>query len=125
MHNPVGRLPLTTMRVLTRLDAASTTGELATAYRTVAAELERIRHLLGQTRARGETLGSVEWRALSPFERTWREVNEDLLISIYGRQDTELAAEEVEYVDLIARELRESGSARWVHELFCEEVEIF
>tara|TARA_R110002003_G_scaffold279_16_gene18145 strand:- start:11085 stop:11462 length:378 start_codon:yes stop_codon:yes gene_type:complete len=125
MHNPVGRLPLTTMRVLTRLDAASTTGELATAYRSVAVELQRIRHLLGQTRARGETLGSVEWRALAPFERTWREVNEDLLISIYGRQDTELTAEEVEYVDLIARELRESASARLVHELFCEEVEIF
>jgi hypothetical protein len=125
---------MTTIRVLTRLDAAvntgdintsSTTAALATAYRTVAADIARLRDLLGQTRARGETLESVDWQTLSPFERAWREVNEDLLISIYGRQDTELTALDVEYVDLIARELRESASARWVHEVFCEEVEIF
>ncbi|KAH7086009.1 hypothetical protein BKA63DRAFT_30819 [Paraphoma chrysanthemicola] len=134
MQNPVGQLPMTTIRVLTRLDAAvntgdintsSTTAALATAYRTVAADIARLRDLLGQTRARGETLESVDWQTLSPFERAWREVNEDLLISIYGRQDTELTALDVEYVDLIARELRESASARWVHEVFCEEVEIF
>jgi hypothetical protein len=61
---------------------------------------------------------------MSPFERSWREVNEELLIWIYGRQDTWLSPEDVESVDCVAREVR-ANVGHWVVGVLREEAEMF
>jgi hypothetical protein len=60
---------------------------------------------------------------MSAFERSWRELNEELLVGIYGRADTWLSAADVAYVDCVAIEMAATGG-HWVWELFREEEEM-
>jgi hypothetical protein len=83
-----------------------------------------IRSVLSDTRARGDQLPLEDWNTMSPFERSWREVNEELLIWIYGRQDTWLSPEDVESVDCVAREVR-ANVGHWVVGVLREEAEMF
>lgn len=85
---------------------------------------EQIRSVLEATRARGNTLALLEWEGMSCFEQAWRQANEDLLIWIFGRQDTALEPEDVVSVEVVARECRANGG-HWVVEVLREEAEIF
>jgi len=61
-------------------------------------------------------------RSLPSFERAWRNVNEQLLVAIYGRNDVELTDADVTFVDRIAKELSDGvgqiGGYEWVGALF-------
>jgi hypothetical protein len=67
----------------------------------------------------------VDWAALRPFERTWRELNAQLLVSLYGAREVVLTQEDIEYVDGVSRRLRagalESGAADWTRGIFLGE----
>jgi hypothetical protein len=82
--------------------------------------MDAVRNILHDTRARGEQLPSINWNLMTPFERSWRETNEELLVGIYGRVDTWLSAADVMYVDCVARETAATGG-HLVWELFGEE----
>lgn len=134
MHNPVGALPMVVARsttIATSPKRPSTNqephpvAELLQACTIVTAQAARIKSLLEQTRDRGDQLPVANWEHMSNFERSWRSDREELLIAIYGRHDTWLSEEDVEYVDLIWMELRASPSATWVLDLFHHEDEIF
>lgn len=116
MHNPVGALPMTVQHAIST--AANPVASLLDACTIVTAQAARIKALLEQTRDRGESLPVANWERMSTFERSWRSDREELLIAIYGRHDTWLGEEDVEYVDLIWMELRASPEAAWVLDLF-------
>jgi hypothetical protein len=67
----------------------------------------------------------VDWAALPPFERTWREINAQLLVSLYGAKEVVLEAEDIEYVDGMTRRLRagasESTAKDWTRGIFLGE----
>jgi hypothetical protein len=117
MQNPVGALPMIVSRATTPHPVAS----LVEACRAITFHANHIRNLLEQTRTRGEHLPLTNLDTVTAFERAWRELNEELLISIYGNCDVELEVDDVRYVDCIAKELRESPEAHWVLELFRED----
>jgi hypothetical protein len=133
MRNPVGNLPMlvsratlsstSTARITLSDSSASPVSALLEATRSVPSRAT-IRSILAQTRARGEALPVIEWNSISPFERSWREQNEELLVAIYGRQDTWLGSADVAYVDCIEREIR-AHSGHWVVECLREEAEVF
>ncbi|EAT81178.2 hypothetical protein SNOG_11470 [Parastagonospora nodorum SN15] len=85
---------------------------------------EQIRTVLEATRARGNTLALENWKGMSCFEQAWRQGNEDLLISIFGSQDTQLEPEDVASVEAVAKECRANGE-HWVVEVLMEEADIF
>jgi hypothetical protein len=144
MANPVGNLPMLVSRTtlssastalssarcpsaarLTLSDAsAAPVNALFEASRSARASRSVTRNILAQTRARGEMLPVIEWHSISPFERSWREQNEELLVAIYGRQDTWLSSADVAYVDCIEKEIR-SNPGHWVLECLREEAEVF
>jgi hypothetical protein len=139
MANPVGNLPMLVSRAalssastaissarysstarLTLSDAsAAPVHALFEASRSAFASRNTIREILAQTRARGELLPVIEWHSISPFERSWREQNEELLVAIYGRQDTWLSSADVAYVDCIEKEIR-ANPGLWVLECLRE-----
>jgi hypothetical protein len=133
MRNPVGNLPMlvsratlsstSTARITLSDSSATPVNELLDATRS-APSRATIRAILAQTRARGEALPVIEWNSISPFERSWREQNEELLVAIYGRQDTWLGSADVTYVDCIEREIR-AHPGHWVVECLREEAEVF
>jgi hypothetical protein len=139
MRNPVGNLPMlvsratlsststalsnSTARITLSDSSAAPVSALLDATRS-APSRATIRAILAQTRARGEALPVVEWNSISPFERSWREQNEELLVAIYGRQDTWLGSADVAYVDCIGREIR-GNPGHWVVECLREEAEVF
>jgi hypothetical protein len=144
MANPVGNLPMLVSRAtlssastalssawntstarLTLSDAsAAPVNALLEASRSARASSNVIRNILAQTRARGEMLPVIEWHTISPFERSWREQNEELLVAIYGRQDTWLSSADVTYVDCIEKEIK-SNPGHWVLECLRKEAEVF
>ncbi|KAH9863868.1 hypothetical protein J1614_009800 [Plenodomus biglobosus] len=65
--------------------------------------------LLTQARAQAAALPPVVWATLTPFERTWRVVNRELLVRLFGRVDVGLSAEMVEVVEGV----RGEGVRRW------------
>lgn len=81
-----------------------------------------INDLLFQSRIRGLHLVILNWEMLSPFEKAWRDKHEELLVAIYGRKDTVLNNEDVQYIDSLSQELRASSMPIWVRQLFqdCE-----
>ncbi|KAH7390904.1 hypothetical protein DE146DRAFT_663066, partial [Phaeosphaeria sp. MPI-PUGE-AT-0046c] len=83
-----------------------------------------IRNMLEETRAYGETLLTMDWTKMSAFEKSWRASNEVLLVSIYGRQDTELRDEDVAHVDAIAKQLA-AKEVQWLLEIFRDDADIF
>ncbi|KAH4066840.1 hypothetical protein HBH50_143770 [Parastagonospora nodorum] len=85
---------------------------------------EQIRTVLEATRARGNTLALENWKGMSCFEQAWRQGNEDLLISIFGSQDTQLEPEDVASVEAVAKECR-ANWGHWVVEVLMEEADIF
>lgn len=52
----------------------------------------------------------VDWAQLSTFERTWRELNAQLLVSLYGAKDVKLSVEDIDFVDGISSRLRAGAS---------------
>jgi hypothetical protein len=112
--NPVNSLPMLISRATNPFHPSTSTSNLAI----------HIRSVLSDTRARGDQLPLEDWNTMSPFERSWREVNEELLIWIYGRQDTWLSPEDVESVDCVAREVR-ANVGHWVVGVLREEAEMF
>lgn len=81
-----------------------------------------MRESLDRTRERGAQLPTVQLASLPPFEITWRDVNEQLLVAIYGRKNVALTVADVHFVDRIAREMREGvgtiSGYEWVGQLF-------
>jgi hypothetical protein len=67
----------------------------------------------------------VDWEALPPFERAWRELNAQLLVSLYGAKEVVLEAEDLEFVDGMSRRLRAgaepSRSEDWTRGIFLGE----
>lgn len=128
MENPVGELPMLVSRATSppqALHAAHSQRQVASAsleetYRAITKV--HMTELLQRTRARGEQLQIIEWDKLSSFERAWREMNELLLVTIYGRKDVALSDNDVEYIDCITSELRsnsdESSIDDWVRRIF-------
>lgn len=129
MQNPVGSLPMSLSQATTAVPNPNATSppiaSLLSACRVVTTHVTLIRDLLEQTRDRGEQLPRADWAAMSGFERCWRMDHEELLVAIYGRFDTWLSNEDVQYVDLIAGELRASPAASWVYDIFREDMEMF
>ncbi|KAJ8115045.1 hypothetical protein OPT61_g3222 [Boeremia exigua] len=78
--------------------------------------------LLQRTRSRGERLHVIDWDALSSFERAWRNINEVLLVTIYGRKDIVLDENDVAYVDCVAKEMEDQSekveTKDWVRCMF-------
>lgn len=111
MDNPVGELPMLISRATSSPRGLHT---IPSQHRLVSASLDdtyraitkvNMVALLQRTRARGEQLHIVEWDKLTSFERAWREMNEVLLVTVYGRKDVVLADTDVAYIDCVAREL--------------------
>lgn len=97
---------------------------VAKACRTSTMTPATLRELLEKTRAHGVTFPVMDWASMSAPERSWRENNGMLLVSIYGRQDTELSDEDVAYVDSIAKQLA-TEEGKWLFDIFTDEAEIF
>lgn len=128
MDNPVGELPMLVSRATSSPQAPYTTpsypllapASLEDTYRAIT-KVNMVA-LLQRTRDRGKQLQVIEWNKLSSFERAWREMNEVLLVTIYGRKDVVLGETDVAYVDCIAREVRgasgEDVPTDWVRRIF-------
>lgn len=128
MNNPVGELPMLVSRAASSPQSLRTT---SSQHRVAFASLEdtyraiikvNMVAVLQRTRLRGEGLQAVDWDKLTSFERAWRELNELLLVTIYGRNDVILDETDVAYIDCIARELRNDSngveSTDWVRHMF-------
>jgi hypothetical protein len=124
MQNPVGTLPMLVTRATLSSDSAAPVSALLESCRSSRGSGAAIKRILEQTRARGDALPVIEWKSISAFERSWRELNEELLVAIYGRQDTWLSAADVAYVDCIGKEFR-ARPGHWVLQCFREEAEVF
>lgn len=124
MDNPVGLLSMHVSNAtsISSTNSADPVGALAGAIQSLNYSADVIRDILYDTRARGEQLPSITLGQMSAFERSWRELNEELLVGIYGRADTWLSAADVAYVDCVAIEMAATGG-HWVWELFSEEAE--
>lgn len=70
---------------------------------------ENMRRKLRESQIYGSSLPDVNATSLSIFERTWRNVNEKLIVKIYGRKDVDLSEADVKYVEYIARQMRKDG----------------
>ncbi|KZM20218.1 uncharacterized protein EKO05_0003645 [Ascochyta rabiei] len=125
MENPVGELPMLVSRAMSQLHTTASQLSVAPAllddtYRAIIKV--NMDALLQRTRARGEQLQVVEWDKLSSFERAWREMNNLVLVTVYGRNDIVLSNRDVKYIDCVSRELR--GGANndvpfdWVRRMF-------
>ncbi|KAH6643166.1 hypothetical protein C7974DRAFT_386943 [Boeremia exigua] len=128
MSNPVGELPMLVSRANLPLPTshqtasrnAMGTSSLDDTYRAIT----RVNMIavLQRTRSRGERLQIIGWEELTSFERAWRDMNEVLLVAIYGRKDVVLDDSDVAYIDCIAGELdhqsNQPGSDEWVRQLF-------
>ena len=128
MENPVGELPMLVSRATSSPQALRMTSSqhpvsaasIEDTYRAIvkvnlSAQLQR-------TRAKGERLQAVEWDKLTSFERAWREINDVLLVTIYGRADVVLDESDISYVDCVAKELRNASGGdpadNWIRRLF-------
>ncbi|KAF2623006.1 hypothetical protein BU25DRAFT_425260 [Macroventuria anomochaeta] len=128
MGNPVGELPMLVSRATSSPQALHTTpsqhpaaaASLEGTYRAIT-KVNMIA-VLQRTRARGEQLQVIEWDKLTSFERAWREMNEVLLVTIYGKKDILLDDTDVAYIDCVARELRNDSTdfvfMDWVRRIF-------
>jgi hypothetical protein len=114
----VGEILMYVSRASTPMESITNPVAKAEAFRTFTKIC--IDDLLFQSRLRGLHLVILDWGTLSPFERSWRELNENLLVAIYGRKDTVLSDDDIQYLDSLAQELRASSTADWVRELFQE-----
>jgi hypothetical protein len=67
----------------------------------------------------------LDWGTLPPFERAWRDLNAQLLVSLYGAKETVLLEEEIQFVDGMSRRLRAgaspSKSEDWTRGIFLGE----
>ncbi|KAF1939021.1 hypothetical protein EJ02DRAFT_514147 [Clathrospora elynae] len=83
---------------------------------------EQVTNLPQQSHPHVPSVPTVDWDTLSPFERAWRELNTQLLVSIYRTRDVQLNAEEVGFVDEISRRLRHdvapSSAGDWARGIF-------
>ncbi|KAF2853471.1 hypothetical protein T440DRAFT_547638 [Plenodomus tracheiphilus IPT5] len=62
--------------------------------------------LLNQTRTQASTAAEkIDWTSLSPFERTWRIVNREVLEGLFGCVDVVLTGEDVQIVEEIVGRL--------------------
>ncbi|KAH7394535.1 hypothetical protein BKA66DRAFT_567470 [Pyrenochaeta sp. MPI-SDFR-AT-0127] len=117
MQNPVGELPMSISRATSILEPGVSSNSVPELYRAVTEA--QIREILERTRGQGAQLPTVDWKALFPFERAWREVNEQLLVAIYGRRDVLLTNPDVQYVDCISRVLKDgNGASGWLLKMF-------
>jgi hypothetical protein len=114
----VGEILMYVSRASTPMESITDPIAKAGAFRTFTKIC--IDDLLFQSRLRGLHLVILDWETLSPFEKSWREVNENLLVAIYGRKDTVLNDDDIQYLDSLAQELGASSTADWVRELFQE-----
>jgi len=129
MQNPVGALPMAVPRATAAAAAANQSMNpvalLYQAVRAVAGAAATITNNIDHTRDLGDRLPAVNWSTMTAFERSWRSNNEELLIAIYGRMDVVLIDEDIEYIDLMAMELRTSPAAAWILDYFHEDGEMF
>jgi hypothetical protein len=67
----------------------------------------------------------VDWDTLPPFERAWRELNAQILVSLYGAKEAVLSEEEIQFVDSMSKRLRAgatpSKSEDWTRGIFLGE----
>jgi hypothetical protein len=131
MENPVCMLPMLVAAATNpsdpTIDAQSTSQESASPFdpsNDPEILATQIRFTLLRTRARGDALPLEDWTTMSLFEQAWREANEELLVWIFGRQDTWLSAGDVSSVDCVAREIK-ANEGHWVVEVLKEEAEMF
>ena len=128
MENPVGQLPMLVPRaVLSPQSLRTTTSQhpvasasLDDTYRAIIKVA--MDAVLQRTRRQGKGLSTVDWDSLTSFERSWREMNAVLLMTIYGRTDAVLTKTDIDYIDHVAEVLRsESGNADsmdWIRHMF-------
>ncbi|XPS79812.1 hypothetical protein M3J07_011806 [Ascochyta lentis] len=128
MDNPVGELPMLVFRAMSPPRTLHTTASqhsvapalLEDAYRAIIKV--NMDALLQRTRSRGEQLRVVEWDTLSSFERAWREMNDLVLTTVYGRNDVVLSDKDVKYIDCVSKELRSGANndapTDWVRRMF-------
>jgi hypothetical protein len=131
VENPVCMLPMLVAAATSPpdliIDAQSTSQESASPFDSSndpEVLATQIRFTLVRTRARGDALPLEDWTIMSPFEQAWREANEELLIWIFGRQDTWLSAGDVSSVDCVGRKIK-ANEGHWVVEVLKEEAEMF
>jgi hypothetical protein len=123
MDNPVGELPMLVSRAVASpqdpsLRHTASQSPPDDTYRAITRF--NMSSTLGRSRARGETLQVVEWEQLPSFERAWRDKNQVLLVTIYGRKDIVLEKSDIDFVDCISNELHNDGNvpADWVRRIF-------
>jgi hypothetical protein len=128
MDNPVGALPMLVSRATSSSQVLHiapsqhpvVTASLEDTYRAITKV--NLSALLQRTRTKGERLQAIEWDKLTSFERAWREMNDVLLVIIYGRADVVLDESDITYIDCVARELRngsdESTTNDWIRRIF-------
>lgn len=91
----------------------TTTTALGAAFQSMSSAY--ITSLLDKTRTRGALLPTVRRSDLDPFEISWRDVNEDLITTIYGRKEVAIPEAERELIDRVARNLREGAGKLEAH----------
>jgi hypothetical protein len=123
MDNPVGELPMLVSRAAASPqdpDSRHTASQspLDDTYRAITRF--NMSSTLGRSRARGETLQIVDWEQLPSFERAWRDKNQVLLVTIYGRKDVVLEKSDIDFVDCISNEVHNDGNVPtdWVRRIF-------
>jgi hypothetical protein len=98
-------------------------GPIADAFKSVTSAF--IGQLLQKTRERDAQLPGVRNRSFSIRDSLWRNANEHLITAIYGRKDIELSQTDRDFVDKIAKEIKEGvgsiGGYEWVGEMFLQE----
>jgi hypothetical protein len=96
---------------------------IADAFKSVTSAF--IGQLLQKTREQGAQLPGVRNKSFSIRDTLWRNANGHLIIAIYGRKDIELSQTDRDFVDKIAKEMREGvviiSGYEWVGEMFLQE----
>jgi predicted transcriptional regulator len=85
--------------------SAATINSFGDAYKSMTAAY--FASLLEQTRARATQLPVVEMSSMDATERGWRDENRELIEAIYGKTDVLISETERQFIDRVARELKD------------------
>lgn len=121
MSNPVGELPMLLSRASeVPRDEEKTASQYLVQDTSITKAKETINTTLKRTQARAKQLRIIEWESIPRFEQSWRDKNKALLVTIFGRKDTELEFDDYNYIDFIANQLRNDKNlpAGWVDDIF-------
>lgn len=120
MSNPVGELPMLLSRATeVPRNEEQTTSQYIVQDASIAKAEENITTTVKRTQARGKQLPIIEWECIPRFEQVWRNKNQRLLVTIFGRKDTKLEIDDYNYIEWIAQQLRNDKNvpADWVRKL--------